>query len=208
MRTLIIGAHLDDETFGLGGTLIKMCRENPDDVKILTFCKGRDERNYEEREDALFEIVTGLGCSATICDYYDLTLENESLSGLADTISDHIRRFKPERVICNSIDDIHQDHVVVSKATRIACRPFNQSTVKSLYEFKIPGSSEGEFNIAVDISDVIADKLALCELYTTEIKDGIHPCSVNGIVGINYADGVRFGVSAAELLKVVWSCEF
>lgn len=207
MRTLVVVAHLDDESFGMGGTLSKMCQEKPDDVYILSLCKGRKGQTGE-REQSFFDVITELGCMGIYCDYYDLTLDNIPLNEIADIISDRIIKFKPERVICNSIDDIHQDHVMVSKATRISCRPFNQSTVKSLYEFKIPGSSQGEFNVVSDISEYVTKKLDLCELYESEIKDGIHPCSPNGIIGINYADGVNFGVSASELLRVVWSCEF
>lgn len=198
MRTLIVGAHLDDETFGLGGTLIKICQENPDDVQILTLCKGRDERNNYEREDALYEIVTGLGCAATICDYNDLTLESQPLNELADIISEHIRRYKPERVICTCIDDIHQDHVVVSRATRIACRPSSNSSVKELLEFKIPISSDFvDFNIAVDISDVVLEKEVLCSHYTSERKPNTRD--------INKGDGAKFGLGSVELMRLVWS---
>ena len=129
------------------------------------------------------------------------------LNEIADIISDHIRRHKPERVICNSIDDIHQDHVVVSRATRIACRPFNQETVKELYEFKIPGSSTGQFNIASDVTGYITDKVRLMEYYKSEVKAGCqHPFSVDGQCTVNAADGVEYNMAYAELLRMVWSC--
>ena len=204
MRTLIVVAHQDDESFGLGGTITKMCRENPDELQILSICKGREGGNVEEREEAFCNVVTELGCIGTWCDYYDLTLDNVPLKELADLIADHIRRHQPERVICTSIDDIHQDHVVVAKATRIACRPFNQTTVKSLYEFKIPGSSVGEFNIAVDIGDVMEEKMGLVEYYKSEVKsEPFHPLSINGLSGINKQYIIRLNKSYLVTLFTV-----
>jgi len=207
MKTLVVVAHLDDETFGLGGTLLKLCKEDPNNVKVLVFCKGRNRSNSEIRMENFYDIFSQLGCIGVICDNYDLTLHERPLHELADIISDHIGRFDPDTVICTGIDDIHQEHEIVSRATRIACRP-HTTNVKELLEFKIPGSSTENYNIAVDITDELPDKIELCNKYITEVKDDIcHPNSIQGIVNINIGDGTRFGCGAVELLRVVWSCK-
>jgi LmbE family N-acetylglucosaminyl deacetylase len=207
LKTLVVVAHLDDETFGLGGTLLKLCKEDHNNVKVLVMCKGRDRENAEIRMENFYEIFTRLRCVGVICDNYDLTLHEKPLNVLADIISDHIRRFEPDTVICTGIDDIHQEHGIVSRATRVACRP-HTTNVKELLEFKIPGSSTEDYNIAVDITDELPEKIDLCGRYVTEIKDGkVHPNSIQGILDINIGDGTRFGLGAAELLRVVWSCK-
>lgn len=207
MKTLIVVAHMDDETFGLGGTLKLMCNENPEQVKIVVMCNGREGVNKAERQLAFYKNIKKLGCYCKVYEFDDLTLENQQLSYIADLISWEIDVFKPEKIICNCGDDIHQDHEIVSKATRIACRPAS-SSIKQLLEFKIPSSSPAEslFNIAVDIKSVLKDKIDMCCGYKSELKeDTNHPNSVPGIVATNRADGIKFGMYSAELMRLVWS---
>lgn len=210
MKTLIVIAHLDDESFGLGGTLLKMCKKNADDIKIISFCDGRSGDNKIQRREAFDKVIKTLGCHYKICGFDDLTLESLQLNILADIIKVEIEKFQAEMVICTSIDDIHQDHVITSKATRIACRPNSISTVMKLLEFKIPGSSDWgtnpEYNIAVNISNVLQEKLDLCNYYESELTiDGINTSSLSGIYKINVADGTKFGLHCAELLRIIWS---
>lgn len=207
MKTLIVVAHMDDETFGLGGTLSKMCNENPQEVCVVVMCDGREGINKTERRSAFYENIRKLGCSCRVYNFDDLTLERHQLSHIADMIRWEVDVFKPERVICNSIDDIHQDHEIVSKATRIACRPYN-SSIRSLLEFKIPSSSPAEslFNISVDISDVLKEKTDMCYEYKSELSmNPNHPNSISGILATNKSDGVQFGVESAELMRLVWT---
>lgn len=203
MKTLVVVAHLDDETFGLGGTLLRLCKKDPYDVKIVSLCSGRKGSNKKIRMGSFYKVLKHLGCNSLVYDFDDLTLESERLSEIADIIHTEIEIFKPERVICPSIDDLHQDHVVVSKASRIACR---NPKVKYLMEFKIPGSSTSNFNIGVNIESVLEEKIEMCSYYKSEIKDDLYnPCSLDGIKNINKGDGTTFGFHSSELLRLVWS---
>lgn len=169
-RTLIVTAHPDDETFGMGGTLIKMCKEDPKNVKIVTLCRGRDDRNALVRLNSIAAVKNKLKFHQSQYDFYDLELENVLMKDITKIIDKEIDEFKPERIFTVSGNDIHQDHKIVSHACRISCRP-TRTNIKELYEFKIPETepfSETYFDTVHDISDVLKEKQALVEMYTSE----------------------------------------
>ena len=139
MRTLIVGAHLDDETFGMGGLLYDLCEQNAKDVMVLTFCHGRDQANSEARKAAAATIQSKLGFRHEILGYHDMELELELTKNLTRYIEDAIDGFKPHRVFTVSENDIHQDHKIISNATKIACRP-ERTDIREIFEFRIPGS--------------------------------------------------------------------
>jgi len=60
-RTMIITPHLDDVEFGMGGTLVKLCKEHPENVKVLVLCEGRDEKNALARLSAFAKNIHLLG---------------------------------------------------------------------------------------------------------------------------------------------------
>lgn len=166
-------------------------------------CDGRGVDNKNQRRIAFDKVVDILGCLSKVYEYDDLSLEQQPLNKISDIIRFEIESFGAERVICPSIDDLHQDHVVISRSTRISCRGSN---VKELLEFKVPGSSTSLFNISVEIKDFIEDKIEMCRYYESELKiDPCNPCSLIGIININKGDGATFGMDTVELLRLVWS---
>ena len=171
-RTLIVTAHPDDETFGMGGALIKMCKIDPTKVKIVTLCRGRDDINSISRLDAIAKIKNKLGFQHSQYDYYDLELERVLIKDLTHIIDKEIEDFNPERVFTVNGNDIHQDHKIVSHACKISCRP-NRLNIQELYEFKIPETepfSETYFDTIIDVYDVEDEKRKLIEMYTSERK--------------------------------------
>lgn len=169
-RTLIVTAHLDDVEFGMGGTLIDMCLRSAEEVKLLVFCQGRDDVNTIERLDAIAKIQNELGFQIVVLPNYDMTLEDLLMKDITKEIEEEIYSFNPERVFTVSENDIHQDHKIVSRATKIACRP-NRTNVKELYEFKIPGCepySETYYDTSNDITNLHILKAGMCEHYSSE----------------------------------------
>jgi len=208
---LVICAHLDDESFGLGGMLLNMTESNPMDTKVISLCNGRDPENKIAREAAFTSIMSDLGCLYKIHKYDDLTLDKENYLNLVKIIQDEVDTFRPARVFTTSEHDIHRDHQIMAEATKLACRPLKKCSVKSLYQFKIPGPSNWDFNnsnfnVAFDISKYMSKKLEFCSRYESEVKakDSYGPCSIKGIESCNHTDGMIFGYAFAELARLIY----
>ncbi len=169
-RTLIVVAHLDDETFGMGATLAQMCLQDPGKVKVVSLCSGRDELNSTHRIGAFLEIQRRLKFQWAIHGSYDMTLELSPLVEHTKLIEQHIDMFKPERVFTLSENDIHQDHKIVSQATKIASRP-SRAGVEEIYEFKTPGSEPygaTYFDTVNTVKTAYSMKQWMISQYTTE----------------------------------------
>ena len=207
MKILVVCAHLDDETFGLGGTLFKLSRNN--DIQMITLCCGRKETDSVPREHHFNNIITKLGIISEVYGYPDLSLDLVNFQDIVSVIQSKVDKFKPDVVYSSCEDDLHRDHQVVAEATKLACRPLNDCSVKELYQFIVPGTSYWNFNhtnynVAYDITSYFDQKKLWCSGYLTEIKDGISPNSIDGIETFNKHVGNMFGFKYAELCKLVY----
>lgn len=170
-RTLVVTAHLDDEIFGLGGTLVRLTKDDPKDVCLLSLCHGRDDKNRELRLEAASQIANMLKYQMVVYPHYDMELEKLLMKDVTKIIEKTIADFKPDRIFTVSEADIHQDHQIVSKAVKIAARP-SRTSVKEIYEFKTPGGQpygEVYFDTINKLSDEeFKTKKELAEKYTSE----------------------------------------
>ena len=163
MNILVVVAHLDDEIFGIGGSLYQWKQHN---VKIVSMCKGRDDNNTIERKHAADKLQDLLACKYKVYNFLDMTLEKVLLKDIAALIELEISEYNPDIVLTVSENDIHQDHKIVSHATKIACR---RSNVKELLEFQIPGSEPYSCTYFDTFNNISMDvKQRLCEIYESE----------------------------------------
>ena len=73
MKILIFSAHMDDETFGLGGTILKYIDEGHS-VHVISLCKGRNEENYKQRIFDFTKTMNDMGCMKNYYGYDDTLL--------------------------------------------------------------------------------------------------------------------------------------
>lgn len=168
-KTLIVTAHIDDEV-SIAGTIIKLLKKDPESVRIFSLCHGRNLLNSLERRNAACNAWCDYKIDFCSEEFYDMELENVLLRDITELITEEINEFKPDCVFTVSENDIHQDHKIVSHATKIACRP-SRTNIKELYEFRIPDSEPFEktyFDTVHDVTDVydLKKQIALC--YTSE----------------------------------------
>lgn len=118
---LAIGAHPDDVELAAGGTVLKHVHQGKK-VGVLDLTRGelgtRGSAEIRDKEAAKSAEILGLSVrhNVRMADgFFEYNKENQLL------IIEQIRRFKPEIVLCNAIEDRHPDHGKGSKLTSDAC---------------------------------------------------------------------------------------
>jgi len=193
MNILVVVAHLDDETFGMFGTLEKYKNNN---IKVVSICKGRRNQNYEDRKLNFIENMNLIGVKYKIFDYFDLELYKESQAIVSDIIRNEIITHKTDILFCTA-PDLHQEHKIINQCTKVAVR---NTQVKKFYEIFIPGSSDISYFKSPFLVDInITNKLEACKNYKSEIKDNINIIKDSAIY-----IGTKYNMKTAEMFNVVF----
>lgn len=214
-RVLVVCAHPDDESLGLGGT-ISLHTKNTDQVFVLVFATGqlgRDDskKGVTERRNQGKKACSILGVKTVeFLDYEDQVLDRIPLSELTVKIEKVINKFRPTVVYTHFWGDANQDHRRVYEATLIATRPVSASTVKKLICFEIPASTEWSYadnkfspNLFVDISKTYEKKLKAIKQYKNEISKYPHPRSEQAVTNRSKYWGNSIKSNHAEAFVIV-----
>lgn len=180
---LAIGAHPDDVELGCGGTLAKLISEGKT-VAVVDLTQGElgtRGTNITRAEEAA-EASQILGISARenlkMKDGFILNTEEYQMQ-----IVKMIRKYQPEIVLANAIEDRHPDHAKASKLVSDAC--FLSGLIK--IETQLDGENQKQWrpkqvfhyiqwknitpDFVVDISDFMEKKIEACLAYKTQFYD-------------------------------------
>lgn len=180
---LAFGAHPDDVELGCSGTLAKLISEGKR-VAVVDLTQGElgtRGTNVTRAEEAA-EASKILGISARenlrMSDGFLLNTEEHQME-----IVKMIRKYQPEIVFANAIEDRHPDHAKASKLVSDAC--FLSGLVK--IETKIDSEDQKPWrpkhvfhyiqwkniqpDFVVDISDFMEKKIETCLAYKTQFYD-------------------------------------
>jgi len=216
MRVLVIAAHMDDETIGMGGTIARHV-DRGDAVHVCIVCKRaydhefRSELVEAERASAL-RAVSVLGCDAPI--FLDLRDEllDERLLDVIVPVECCVAQVRPDVVYTNHRGDSNQDHRAVFHASLIACRSIASPKVKRFLTYEVASSTDQappfpeyafQPNFYVDISAFLDRKIAALQAYSRELRDFPHPRSSKGVEVLAMKRGMEVGFAAAEAFMVV-----
>jgi LmbE family N-acetylglucosaminyl deacetylase len=189
-KILIICAHPDDETFGMGAT-IAFHKKQGDCINLVVAATGQfgrkeDEKSIKIRENQCREACNILGISkVNFLRHPDQKLDSLPISELSSQLSSFVSSFQPDLVYTHFWNDANKDHRLVHEASFIATRPLPKTKKFSLLCFEIPSSTELNFqqssfqpNVFVEISDFLEKKIEACKCYKNEIKLYPHPRSI------------------------------
>lgn len=213
MKILFLLAHPDDEAYGPYGTIVKRVREGHD-VYVFTLCNGeRPGANHVSsgRINGFKQNCDNAGARWKIWDFNDLTLEVGATTNL---VNDIINNGQFDVVYTHHLGDLNRDHRIIAEASTIACRPKPSCTVKELYFFEIPGSTDWASNQGipfipstyVSIDDDIARlKTGALARYDTETYEFPDARSVDAMQTLMKYRGYQSGTNHAEAFKLVFA---
>lgn len=220
---LVIAAHPDDEVLGCGGTIAKLSREC--EVFIAILGEGITSR-YQKREQAnetqleklrekSREVRKLLGAKDVFFfGLPDNRFDELPLLEVVKRVESVIEKVKPSIIYTHHYGDLNIDHQITFRAVLTATRPIKGCTVKEIYAFEIPSSTEWGFqklggpfspNVFVDVSDTIHLKLQAMRLYESEAREFPHPRSPEAIRAIAARWGSVCGLDYAEAFELIRS---
>jgi LmbE family N-acetylglucosaminyl deacetylase len=223
MKVLVVAAHPDDEVLGCGGTMARLAGEGHE-VFLSIVAEGMTSRaaNREDADRLQLDTLHAQARQAAqllrVKDTFleglpDNRLDTVPLLDVVKTIESLITRISPDRIYTHHPGDLNFDHNVVSRAVLTAARPMSGCTVKELYQFEVPSSTEWAFqqyedngfrpNTFVDISQTLEVKVKALACYESEVRPFPHPRSSEALRAIAQRWGTVAGCRAAEAFQLV-----
>lgn len=180
---LAFGAHPDDVELGCGGTIAKLVSEGKifaivDLTKGELGTRGTDETRRVEAGNAMK--ILGVSARENL-EMKDGFLENSEEYQMR--IVKMIRKYRPEIVLANAIDDRHPDHAKGAKLVSDACflaglrkiqtvldgEPQEVWRPKQIFHYIQWKNIEPEF--VIDISEHLDKKIEACMAFKTQFYD-------------------------------------
>lgn len=203
---LAIGAHPDDVELGCGGTVAKEIASGKK-VGIIDLTRGElgTRGTAQTRDDEANNACEILGAAVRenmgFADGFFINDKQHQLE-----IIKMIRKYKPEIVLCNAIDDRHIDHAKGSQLVSDAC--FLSGLIK--IETRLAGSTDLQLpwrpkqvyhyiqwknikpDLVVDITGYMDVKMEAVFAYKTQFYDKNSEEPETPITSKNFADSITY----------------
>jgi len=217
-KVLIIAAHPDDETYGLGGTIMKL-KEQGNEVNVFIMTDGVTARHDVKslQKQAAENACKKLGVDNLLFgDLPDQKLDELALLEVIKPISKTITEINPSIVFTHHGGDANQDHRTIFDATIVATRPFGNNPVKELYTYEVASSTEWapslnhwtfQPNYYINIENYLDKKieaaLEYSKTFQSEVPPYPHPRSPEAIKIYAEKRGIEVGFRSAEAFQII-----
>lgn len=201
---LAFGAHPDDVELGCSATLLK-CISQGKKVVVVDLTQGElgTRGTQETRAIEANNASEILGITERInLKFPDGFFENSKNNQLE--IIKQIRKFQPELVFCNSLNDRHPDHGKAAKLVLDACflsglpkiktevenQNQNEWRPKNIYHYIQWNIETPDF--LVDVTGFEQKKLAACLAYSTQFHNDLNDEKQTPISTKNFKDSILY----------------
>ncbi|MFL2643905.1 MAG: bacillithiol biosynthesis deacetylase BshB1 [Flavobacteriaceae bacterium] len=201
---LAIGAHPDDVELGCAGTIAKEISKGKK-VGIVDLTRGelgtRGDAKTRDTESNDAAKLLGVEFRENL-NFSDCFFANDKEHQLK--LVEVIRKYKPDLVICNAIQDRHIDH---SKAAKLvtdacflsglkkietACKSISQDPWRPVNVYHYIQWNNNEPNFVVDISDFIKNKLDAVMCYKSQFYNPNDSSEVTPISTKNFLNSIEY----------------
>lgn len=212
---LAFGAHPDDVELGCGATIAKEVSLGKK-VGVVDLTRGelgtRGSAEIRDREAATAAKILGIHVRENLS-FRDGFFINDEIHQLE--VIKRIRKYKPEIVICNAVDDRHIDHSKGSKLVSDACFLSGlrriQTTLdgveqeawrpKIVYHYIQWKNIEPDF--VVDVSDFMQQKLDAVMAYSSQFYNPNSKEPISPIATKNFTESIEY--RAKDLGRLVFT---
>jgi N-acetylglucosamine malate deacetylase 1 len=214
---LVISAHPDDETLGVGGTILKHVA-NGDNVYWLIITnvlrnQGFSKERVESRQLEISKVEKMFGFKETFnLNYPTMTLSSSSLIKMIPEISSVFSEVKPEIIYTLNRSDAHSDHRVIFDAVMACTKSFRYPFIKQILMYECisetefaPALTEKVFlpNYFIDITNYLDKKNEIMKVFESEIAEHPFPRSLENIKALAHFRGASVGVKYAEAFQLL-----
>jgi len=210
MLALILVAHADDETLGVGGTILKLL-EKGWSVNIVALSDGKIavRGKIQDNRKSFENACKFLGVKKfSLLNFKDQKFDIVPIADIANKVSK--LNLKPDLIITHNETDLNKDHRITCEVAKIIGRP--KSKPISILGCEIPGTSfwNGKIfpaNYFVDISNHLEKKIDAFSKYHNEIQEYPHPWSKKGLKLLAKYHGMQSGFQYAEAFHIIRAYE-
>lgn len=205
---MVIAPHADDEVLGCAGYLLHQVKAGAHVVVVLGTIGGINER--QDFEMRLIEATTVNERMGTTMFYLfknkDAMLDTVPSLEITSRIDKYIEQYRPDEIFIN-YRSRHQDHIKMYDCAMAAMRLKEGYMPKLIALYEYPFVSDGldivrGGKIYHDISDNIDEKVALFNLYASQVKAAPSPLNESGIKSLASIRGLECGMQYAEMFYV------
>tara|TARA_A100001388_G_scaffold277120_1_gene266959 strand:- start:1455 stop:2144 length:690 start_codon:yes stop_codon:yes gene_type:complete len=217
-NVLIIVAHTDDETLGMGGTICRHIDEG-DNVFAVSMTDGISSRKEYKKKAAIDRNIASKKASSELGfnwikqeSYPDNELDSISLIRVVRSIEEVKRKVNPKIIYTHSSADLNIDHRIVNQATLTAFRPKSNEEWIEIRAFEIPSSTDyghksitSTFypNLYIDITKFFNMKIKALKNYEEEMLSTPNSRSFEGIQNLAKYRGNQVGLEYAESFEIL-----
>ena len=219
---LVIVAHPDDETLGIGGTILKH-KKKGDHIYGIYMTNGISSRKNEsnekviERRNAADNVAKLIGIEWFKRGVYpDNSMDTVPLIEVIRFIEEVKNKINPNLIYTHSHSDLNVDHKIVNEATITAFRRKAGEIWEEIRLFEVPSSTDyghktirGNFNpnLYISIEKEIDSKINILSHYKSELLQSPNSRSLEMIKILAQYRGSQVGLKFAEAFEVIRKIE-